>query len=267
MLMAQTTLAGPTQIVGTLRVSCLKIVNPAQPDGDRPSEWLSEQLARPTLQASEIFADSVEIPKGARVLVNDLYAKRVRVEGTLEAHCMEGEVLTAAEGAVVSVSGRALCRYTNVLTDEPHTDDGFYTIATGWTTELRGVLLVQAEEDAGQAAQILMDSEKDPGILQRINFQWVERALSLAGWECRARSSSGNGCNYCIAGSLAPNYPMGYNVYVPLRTGIYEYDKAMRNVLTSLSRHRYEDPKHRAMFDEMRARIADGTCTSRVNNP
>lgn len=41
----------------------------------------------------------------------------------------------------------------------------------------------------------------------------VEKYLIKLGLKCRARSSSGNGCNYCIG-----QWPeSGYNYYVPLR--------------------------------------------------
>lgn len=56
----------------------------------------------------------------------------------------------------------------------------------------------------------------------------IETFLKKCGLECRARSSSGNGCNY----SSDKNWPYsGYNYYVPLRPEMENYLSDMQNIV------------------------------------
>lgn len=68
----------------------------------------------------------------------------------------------------------------------------------------------------------------------------LENYLKHRGLECRARSSSGNGCNYSSSGEW-PNE--GYNYYVPLRPEQDSYLPNLERIITDQANKQNSSPE------------------------
>jgi hypothetical protein len=223
MLIAVSKYIGNVVITGKLTLDTLEIVNPHQREKDEIARGsFADKVNAPILNADEIETRSLKICAGARVWTRRLTASLIDVKGHLRANEIFGNAcLSAGKDAVVDAT---IC--------------GDVSLRLHRLTKLRGGIRQLAQDNVMRACELLEAPLSRLEAFTHEDFTWLEAAHQLAGWECAARSSSGNGCNYHLP--LEDGTSVGYH-YVPLRVGIHDYESAMRSALRRLTvPHGYE---------------------------
>lgn len=217
MLMAVTKLVGNVKIEGTFEGMGLTIERGNIADADEVARGtFAEERAATTFHATTIRINgTLEVAAGASVFARDIQAGHVKVNGDLRSKTLKADSLTVSAGATIGCE----------LKGSP------YAFIHREATR-RGDILEATEEIQLKAIAILAAAEQNPAALEKVDFDWLEHAHRFTGWECAARSSSGNGCNYTLA---TPDGKSLHYHYVPLRVEINGFHVSMKNALRYLT--------------------------------
>lgn len=217
MIFARTQIHGNMRLTGKFEAYSLEIVSPAEAENDNViRSSFKQELSEPTLQAEEIALEGqLKVAKGATVRARVVTAHRVEVNGTLIAPDVRGTSFIAGPTAVLNC-----------------TPSGFFDMKIHRLTTRQGGLAEMVQANTARARQLLEGSVVHPDILQDVDPKWVEQALMLIGWECAARSSSGDGGNFTLTKTEGER---AWYQYLPFKTTVTDYERSMRKMLHHLT--------------------------------
>lgn len=198
---------GNIKVEGIYRSDSLEIVSPNVCNNNElpGSKYRLKAADESEFEAKEVHVFTLKIAKGATLKTEFLSANNVEVHGTL-----------AADRIVVS----------NILEVFPGATLNGDVTACALRVHPGATLLGKAKERVEDNVTLAKIHLKHPDCFS--DFRWLESSLELIGWECIARSSSGNGCNYSLR---TPSKKVFRTMYVPLRKDIWDFIPTLTRTL------------------------------------